>query len=122
MQLAQIPQPWTTVVPGDGTPGSGCEITSEGAPTLKCLEAVFANILSVVVTLAGIALFVMLTIGALRYLTSGGDPKATEAARKTMTSAVLGMALIIGSYLILRLISSFTGIELLRFEIPYFNP
>lgn len=123
------PQDWTQIVPTiSGKPGSGCEFiggdgtsANPGAPSLKCLEAVFANVLSAVVTLAGIALFVMLTIGALRFLTAGGDPKAAEAAQKTMTSAVLGLALIIGSYLILRLISAFTGIELFTFEIPFFD-
>lgn len=110
------PRPWQDVVPE-------CDlVATQGVPTIKCFEAVFANILSVVVSLAGIALFVMLTIGSFRYLTSGGDPKATEAARKTMTSAVLGIALIIGSYLILRLISNFTGINLLKFEIPVITP
>lgn len=108
------PREWETVIPG-------CIDPQTGVPTIKCLEAVFANVLSVVATLAGIALFVMLTIGALRYLTSGGDPKATEAARKTMTSAILGITLIVGSYLILRLISSFTGLDLLKFEIPTFS-
>lgn len=108
------PRPWQDVVPE-------CNLdTTQGVPTIKCFEAVFANVLSVVVSLAGIALFVMLTIGSFKYLTSAGDPKATEAARKTMTSAVLGIALIIGSYLILRLISNFTGIPLLKFEIPNF--
>lgn len=113
--------------PKDWLSFPGCQLVGKdgisdptGAPNLKCLEAVFANIVSVVVTLAGIALFVMLVIGAIRYLTSGGEPKATEAAQKTMTSAVLGIALIIGSYLILRLLSSFTGVPLLKFEIPSF--
>jgi hypothetical protein len=104
------PQDWTSV--------AGC--TVDGAPTLKCLEAVFGNIVSVVISLAGIALFVMLSVGAFRYLTSGGEPKATEAAQKTMTSAFLGIILIIASYLILSLVSEFTGISLLKFEIPTF--
>lgn len=102
------------------TPGwDNCMIN--GAPTIKCAEVVFADILRVVVTLAGIALFIMLVVGSFRFLTSGGDPKQTELARKTMTSAILGLVLIVGSYLILKLISDFTGIpELLKFEIPTF--
>ncbi|MBI2029002.1 hypothetical protein HYT02_01155 [Candidatus Gottesmanbacteria bacterium] len=93
----------------------------DGAPTIQCAEVVFANILQAVVTIAGIALLIMLVIGSIRFLTSGGDPKQTELARKTMTSAILGLVLIVGSYLILKLISDFTGIpELLKFEIPTF--
>lgn len=90
-------------------------------PTIKCLEVVFGNVLEAVVALAGIALFIMLVVGSFRFLTSGGDPKQTETARKTMTSAILGLVLIIGSYLILRLIANFTGIDsLLEFTIPTF--
>ena len=90
-------------------------------PTIKCFEVVFGNVLEAVVTLAGIALFIMLVVGSFRFLTSGGDPKRTETAQKTKTSAILGLVLIIGSYLILRLIASFTGIDsLLEFTIPTF--
>lgn len=90
-------------------------------PTIKCFEVVFGNVLEAVVTLAGIALFIMLVVGSFRFLTSGGDPKRTETAQKTITSAILGLVLIIGSYLILRLIASFTGIDsLLEFTIPTF--
>lgn len=106
------PRPWQEIVPE-------CDISS-GAPTIKCLEAVFANIVSVSVTLAGITLFIMLIIGSFRYLISGGDPKATETAQKTITYAFWGIILLISSYLILRLISNFTGISLLKFEIPTF--
>ncbi len=93
----------------------------EGVPNIYCLEAVFGNILSVVVTLAGIALFIMLTVGAVRFLVSGGEPKAVETARKTMTSALIGIVLIISSFLILKLLANFTGIDLLKFDIPDFT-
>lgn len=107
------PQPWETTTPG-------CMDPVTGVPTIRCLESVFANIVSVVITLTGIALLVMLVIGSVKYMTAGGDPKTAESAQKTMTSAVLGLALIVGAYLILRLLSNFTGIDLLKFEIPTF--
>lgn len=105
------PQPWTNI--------PGCEII-EGAPTIKCIEAVFANIVSVVVALTGIVLFIMLIVASFKYMTAGGDPKAAETSKKGMTSAILGLGLIIGAYLILRLLSNFTGLDLLKFEIPTF--
>ncbi len=88
-------------------------------PTLKCLEIVFANILTAVTSLAGIALFVMLVIGGFKYLTSGGDPKAAEGAKNTMTFALIGMALIGLAFLVFNLISNFTGVpDILKFRIP----
>lgn len=88
-------------------------------PTLRCFEAVFQNILTIAVSLAVLALFVMLIIGGFRFLTSGGDAKQAGAARSTMTYAVIGIALLALTFLIFKLIESFTGVKnLLKFEIP----
>lgn len=91
----------------------------DGVPTLKCLESVFANILSAVTGLAALSLFVMLLIGGFRYLTSGGEAKAAEGAKNTMTYALLGMALIGLAFLIFNIIARFTGVtSILNFHIP----
>ena len=88
-------------------------------PTLKCFEVVFQNILTIAVSLAALALFVMLAIGGFRFLTSGGDPKQAGAAKATMTYAVIGIALLALTFLIFRLIEAFTGVKgLLNFTIP----
>lgn len=94
------------------------EALSKGAASLKCLEAVFANILTAITLLAGMALFVMLCVGGFRYLTSGGDPKTAEGAKNTMTYALVGMVLIGVAFLIFRLIENFTGVSILTFTIP----
>lgn len=94
------------------------ECLRDDIPTLKCLEAVFYNLLKVSVSLVTLALFVMLLVGGFKYLTSGGDPKATEAAKSTMTYAIIGLVVILASYLALRAIEYFTGVPLTRFEIP----
>jgi hypothetical protein len=69
---------------------------------------------------AGIALFIMLVVGGFRYITSGGNPKAVESARNTLTYAILGMVLLASAYLILRFIGVFTGapVEDFRIFIP----
>jgi hypothetical protein len=87
--------------------------------TLQGFECVFANIVSVAIPFAGIALFVMLLVGGLKLLTAGGDPKANESAKNTLTYAIFGLVLIVGSYLILKFLATFTGIQdLLKFTIP----
>jgi len=87
-------------------------------PTLKCLEIVFSNILTVAVSLAGLALMVMLIVGGFKFLTSGGDPKATASAQQTMTYAIAGIALMAVAFLIFKIIQYFTGVNVLIFEIP----
>jgi len=85
--------------------------------TIKGFEVIFANVLSVALALAGIVLFVMLIMGGFRYMTAGGDPKAAGAARNTITYAIIGMLLLLVSYLILLLIERFTGAKITVFNL-----
>jgi len=87
---------------------------------LSQLNDVFKNLVSALLALGGIVLFLMLLSGGFKYLTSGGDPKATEGAKNTLTYAISGMVLLVGSYLILRIISDFTGADVTNFSIT--NP
>jgi len=86
--------------------------------TIQGFECIIIQILNLAVHLAGIAVFIMLIIGGFRYLTSGGDPKAAESARKTITYAIFGLALILISWFILRFIEEFTGITVTQFTFP----
>lgn len=88
-----------------------------GAVTLRGVEAVFNNIVFVALGLAGIVFFIMLISGGFKYLTSAGDPKMVESAGKTLTFAVLGLVFIVISFLILRFIQDFTGINVTEFKV-----
>jgi len=93
----------------------GCVV--DGVPTLKCFEVVFSNILNVAVGFAVVVLFLFLVIGGFKFLTSGGDPKATESAKNTLTYAILGLALLVGIWFILLFIEKLTGIKVTEFKI-----
>lgn len=84
---------------------------------LSDLEGVFERVISVALGFAGIALFIMLIVGGFRFITAGDDPKAVEGARKTLTYAIGGIVLIALSFLILRFISTFTGVDVTQFRI-----
>lgn len=86
--------------------------------TLQDFEGVFASILGLTIPLAGIVLFFVFLFGGFRYLTAGADPSKVEAAKKTLTYAILGTVLFALAYLILVFIASFTGaFYLLNFRI-----
>lgn len=103
--------------PNDPCLGTG---DAAGVAQLSCLEPLFARIVSLVASFAGIIFFIMLLVGGFRYLFSGGDAKAAEAAKGTLTAAFLGLVLIVASYIILRVIGSFTGLDLTIFKITNF--
>lgn len=84
--------------------------------TLKGLSCLVGNILSVTLGFLGLIFFLMTVAGGLRYLTAGGDPKAVEAAQKTITSALFGLVLAICSWFIVKFIEVVTGINLTQFN------
>ena len=84
---------------------------------LSDLEGVFGNVIKSALALAGVVLFVLLLVGGIKYITSGGDPKAAEGAQKTITYAIGGLILILLSYLILVLIKTITGVDVTQFII-----
>jgi hypothetical protein len=112
---------WGGLLGGKGPGGTG-----EGAdvPTLASLETLFSNIVQFVVSIAGVALFVMLIVGGFSFLFSGGDPKKLEKARGTITNAIMGLILIVAAYIILRIIGVFTGTTgcITKFQIGVLNP
>ncbi len=87
------------------------------AAGLKEIEDVFKNVISVIVGLGFIAMLVMLIMAGIKYLTSGGEPKAIQAAHNTVTWALLGVVFMAIAWLILQLIRAFTGIDVTIFDI-----
>lgn len=92
--------------------GSGDEAASIGD-----LNILFTNIVSIFLTLGGIALFVMILVAGFKWLSAGGDPKAIESAKQTLTWAIIGIVLLVGSYLIIIFIKEFTGVDLRQFNV-----
>ncbi|HTK03147.1 MAG TPA: hypothetical protein VL401_00010 [Alphaproteobacteria bacterium] len=90
---------------------------NDGIAKISDLEGIFKNVVSAALGFAGIVLFILLLSGGFKYITSGGDPKATEGAQKTITYAIIGLVLILVSYLILVLIQRITGVNITEFKV-----
>lgn len=88
--------------------------------TLQYLETIFANVISVTLAFAAIVLFIMFLIAGFRYLTSGGDPKAVEAAKGTLTHAIAGLVILVLAFVILQLIRLITGVDVTIFKVTTF--
>ena len=87
--------------------------------TIQGLQCLLANVLSVALTLIGIAGFIMLLVGSMQYLLSGGNAQHTEKAKHTMTFAIVGLIVGLSSFIILNLVSTFLGIpSIMEFTIP----
>jgi len=84
---------------------------------LDQIEQIMGNVISVIVGLGFVAMLVLLVMAGLKYLTSGGEPKAIQSAHYTLTWALLGVVFMAVAWLILQLIESFTGIKVTIFDI-----
>jgi uncharacterized membrane protein len=58
-----------------------------------------------IVAVAGLAAFIMLVIGGFKWLTSAGNPAAISDAKDQITKALLGLLIILASWLILQVIN-----------------
>jgi hypothetical protein len=61
---------------------------------------------------AGLAAFAFLLMGGFRYLTASGDTKATEAAMRMITNAVIGLAIIVATYGATRILATIFGVDI----------
>ena len=51
-------------------------------------------------------------------MSSGGDPKAVGGAKNTLTFAIIGIILVIASWLILQLVAEITGAPVTTVNLP----
>lgn len=96
---------------------SDCQI--EGAATIDCIEPLFTNLIQGVLALSGVALFVMLLMGGFNFLLSGGDQKKLEAAKGTLTGAIIGLVVIVAAYLIIKTVEVATGAPVTKFQLGF---
>lgn len=83
--------------------------TGQQVATLKCLPAVFSNLLTAALTLAGITAIIFLILGGIKLIGSGGDPKQVAGAKKTITFTLIGLVIILLSFFIIQVIAHLTG-------------
>jgi hypothetical protein len=80
--------------------------------------SILENIISLLAPVAGIAFFIMILVGGFQFVNSGGDPKAAGQARSTITYAVIGVVLVVLSWILLQIIQQFTGVDVTEVQIP----
>lgn len=85
---------------------------------IQDLEGIIAKILGLVMPIVGVLLLVTLIAGGFQYITSGGEAEQAQKAKKTLTYAFFGLIVVLGAWLIIRLLEEFTGLNLTTFTIP----
>lgn len=91
----------------------------KGVATVQCIPVLFANVLNVLFMFAGTVAVFMIIISGFRFILSSGDAKQLDGAKKTLTLAVIGLIIILLSYLILSVLAKVTGVSCLLVFGPF---
>lgn len=81
--------------------------------TLSCIFPLFQNIILAAVMLSGVFAVFLLLFAGFKFIRSNGDPKQVDGARQIAIYAILGIFLIMLSFLIIRIISQITNVDCL---------
>jgi hypothetical protein len=82
---------------------------SGNTSTALTLKQIIANVLSTLLSIAGIIAMIFLVIGGITYITAYGEEKRIENGKKIITYSVIGIALIMGALVIVKQISLLFG-------------
>jgi len=103
---------WTGIcVGGNMGAGGGIVVDASDVATIQGFQCLIGNVLMIFMTGLGLIGFVMFIVGSFSYMLSGGNAKGTETAKNTMTYSVIGLVVALSSFIILNLISAFTGVS-----------
>lgn len=94
LSLAELPQPPCGVLNGVRCGGE------------QGINDIIITVLNIVIGVAFIIAVLFLVIGGFRYITAQGNEESAEAGRKTIINALIGIVVIILSFVIVRIVSN----------------
>lgn len=97
---------WNELVPGCVQDPSGNKVA-----TLSCIPAIFSNLLSALLAFAGFTALIMFLMGSFKFMNSEGDAKKLAGAENNFKFGIIGLAIVLASFLLISIISKVTGVE-----------
>ena len=75
------------------------------------------GVINILLGVAGIISFVFLLWGGIQWILAGGDKEGTEKARKRITNALIGLAIVFSAYAIIFILQALFNIDLIKFNL-----
>jgi hypothetical protein len=75
------------------------------------------TLINVLMGVSGVVSFIFLLWGGLQWIMAGGDKEGTEKARKKITSALIGLAIVFSAYALLYILRALFNVNLIQFEL-----
>lgn len=84
-----------------------------GAIPPNVLGEVIGNAITLVIIVAGLLTTAYLIWGGIEWLTSGGEKASYQAARDRITHAFIGLAIVLSSYLVIKILEYLFHVSIL---------
>ncbi len=75
---------------------TGCNqpTNPDGSPSGTSVEGIIKTAINLISVVVGVIAVIMIIIGGLRYITSGGDSAKTASAKDTILYAIIGLVIV----------------------------
>lgn len=93
---------------------SSCTNASGGVANLTCIGPLIKTLIDWLLAFSGAVAVFLILFSGIKFITSGADPKQVDSARKTLTYAVLGLVIILSSFMIINFIADTTGANCIK--------
>lgn len=91
--------------------GAFCDDPAKSGTTVETIITTIVGFLTVV---AGLAFLVYFLVGALSWVTAGGDKGKVDSAKMIMTNGAIGMIAVVAAYAVIWIVGSVLGIDILN--------
>lgn len=100
-------------------PGGSYNTLCTNIPTAQGLVSTALNVLLFV---AFVSALIFLIIGGIKWIMSGGDKEGTAKAKNTVTSALIGLVIVLAAWILINVILKFFGLnDISTLQLPSIN-
>jgi len=82
------------------------------------LQTALPAIIQIGFIIGVLVFFFVLLIGAIQWISSGGDKQALEGARGKITNAIIGLVILFALFAIIYIIQNFFHVQILNITLP----
>lgn len=91
--------------------------TLAGQSGIGFFQSLIPRLVGISLVVGSLVFFFVMVIGAIQWITSGGDKAANEAARGKISNAVIGFVILLAVFAVLKVIEDFFGFNILILDI-----
>lgn len=95
--------------------------TADTPANIGCIGLMINSVIHAGMALIGVTTVILIIYSGIKFITSGGDAKQLESARKTLTYAIIGLVIVVSAFMIVNLIATITGVSCLAHFFDFNN-